>query len=539
MTVAGALAIRSVYARAARGLAAAEFVRSLTGWRRFLFAFVTGLLSALSFAPFGLFPFLLVAFAVLVLTIDGARSRPKPIGNALLAGWSFGFGHFLAGLYWVAYAFLVDPTAHEWQIPFVLTLFPGGLAIFPAVACAAAARMWSKGFARIFIFAIAYAVAEWLRGHILTGFPWNLPAYGWPASLGVLQSASVVGAYGLSLLTVLFGASLAELGNASRKAPILPAAMTVLFLAIWVGGLLRLAQEPTAFVPGVRLRLVQPDVPQDEKYLKQYRERNWRRLVDLSLAEKGKAPTHIIWPEAAPPFLLSRVPASLSDIQMLTGRSTILMTGAVRMLPRLDGPPRFFNSFYVFGPGGRLLDVYDKSHLVPFGEYLPLASLLDRLGISKLVDSPGSFAAGEGPHSYAVPGAPVMGPLICYEVIFPGAVVGAVRPGWLVNVTDDSWFGPPSSTGPYQHLLIARVRAIEEGLPIARAANTGISAVIDPLGRIVARLGAGKMGMVDAGLPAALAPPFYARFGDLVFFFFLFVCAFVAYIGSRPYRRQM
>lgn len=530
----------AVGASAVRLLAAwAEFVRALTGWRRFLFAFATGLLSALSFAPFGLFPFLLIAFAILVLLIDGAQARPNPVGNAAFAGWSFGFGHFLAGLYWMAYAFLVDPSAHAWQIPFVLTLLPGGLAIFPAAVCAAAAALWRKGFARIFIFAIAYALAEWLRGHILTGFPWNLPAYGWAASLAVLQSTSAIGAYGLSLLTVLFGASLAALGECRGKAFVLPAAMTGLFLAIWVGGALRLSEEPAAFVPGVHLRLVQPDVPQDEKYLPQYRVRNWSRLVDLSLAKSGPAPTHIVWPEAAPPFLLARVPDALAGIANLTAHGTVLMTGAVRALPRAGAPPRFFNSFYVFGAGGKLLDVYDKFHLVPFGEYLPLAPLLERLGISKLVDSPGSFTPGDGPRSYAVPGAPSMAPLICYEVIFPHAVVGTARPGWLVNVTDDSWFGPPSSTGPSQHLFSARVRAVEEGLPIARAANTGISAVIDPLGRIVERLGSGKMGVVDAGLPAALSPTFYAQFGDLGFFLLLLVCASIAYIGVRPPRQGM
>lgn len=523
-----------VLAAAARaGATAVDFVRALTGWRRLAFALVTGLMSALAFAPYGWFPFLLLAFALLVLLIDGVEARAKPVRNAFYLGWSFGFGHFLAGLYWVAYAFMVDPSAHEWQIPFVLVLFPGGLALFPAFACALAARLWRKGFARIFVFAVCFAIAEYLRGHILTGFPWNLSAYGWAATLGVLQSASVLGAYGLSLLTILFGASLAMLGDRSPRAWALPAALAAAFVLIWVGGLLRLAETPTAFVPGVRLRLVQPDVPQDEKYQPQYRVRNWQRLIDLSRAEHGPAPTHIIWPEAAPPFLLARTAWALDDIVQLTRRGTVLMTGAARAAVQSGAPPRFFNSFYIFGARGRLLDVYDKFHLVPFGEYLPLAPLLTRLGISKLVDSPGGFTAGPGPRAYGVPGAPPAGPLICYEVIFPGAVVGRTRPGWLVNVTDDSWFGPSSSSGPYQHLLIARVRAIEEGLPIARAANTGVSVIIDPLGRILSRLGSGKMGVVDGGLPVALTHTIYASFGDAAFFLLLFSCATIAYIGPR------
>ena len=513
---------------------AAAFVRALVGWRRFVFAIVIGLLSALAFAPFGVFPFLLIGFAVLVLFIDGARTRPNPIRNAAFAGWAFGFGHFLGGLYWVAYAFLVDPSAHEWQIPFVLTLFPGGLALFPAFACATAAAAWRKGFRRVFIFAIAYGVAEWLRGHILTGFPWNLPAYGWGASLAVLQSASVIGAYGLSLLTILFGASLALLGERERNAWITPAVMTVLFAAIWAGGALRLGMEPTAFVPGVQLRLVQPDVPQDEKYQRRYLLRNWNRLLDLSRVDHGQKPTVIIWPEAAPPFLLARSPEALGEIAALTGNKAVLMTGAVRVSFDDAGKRHFYNSFYIFGHEGRIIGIYDKFHLVPFGEYLPLAGLLEQLGISKLVDSPGNFTPGDGPHTYALPDLPSVGPLICYEVIFPGAVVGKARPGWLANVTDDSWFGPPGSTGPHQHLLTAQVRAIEEGLPIARAANTGISAVIDPLGRIVSRLSSGKLGTVDAGLPVALPSTLYFHHQDMGFLVLLFACAGIVYIGIRP-----
>lgn len=508
-------------------------VRGLTGWRRFVFAVVVGLLSALAFAPYGLFPLLLIGFAALVLLIDGAAARPKPIRNAAFVGWAFGYGHFLGGLYWVTYAFLVDPGAHAWQIPFVLVFFPGGLALFPAAASAAAAWFWRKGYTRIFLFAAAYAVAEYLRGHVLTGFPWNLPAYGWAASLGVLQSASVVGAYGLSLLTILFGASLAALGDHERHGWVLPAAMSVAFIALWGAGLARLAEHPTRFVPKVQLRLVQPDVPQDQKYLPQDRYRNWERLITLSVEKKGAAPTHIVWPEAAPPFLLARTRWALDDVARLTASGTVLMTGAARAVREAHGKPLFYNSFFIFGRGGRLLDVYDKFHLVPFGEYLPWPGVLNALGLSKLVNMPGSFSSGDGPHTYVVPGAPPVGPLICYEVIFPGAVVGPVRPAWLVNVTDDSWFGPPESSGPPQHLLTARVRAIEEGLPIARAANTGISAIIDPLGRLVSMLGSGRMGVVDSGLPAALRPTLYARFGDWAFLVLLFSCVSIAYIGAR------
>ena len=504
--------------------AAGAFVRDLSGWRRFLFAFAIGLLSALSFAPFGFFPFLLLGFAALILLVDGAQTHAHPVRSAALAGWAFGFGQFLAGLYWVAYAFLVDPLQHAWQLPLVALIFPGGLALFPALASGVAARFWRSCPARIFLFAALYAGTEWLRGNILTGFPWNIPAYGWVASLGVLQSAAFVGGYGLSLLTILFGASLALLFDGSRNWKF-PAAMTALFAAIWLGGLYRLESTPVADVPNVRLRLVQPNVPQDDKYTPSLRLAHWRELVELSLARgTGPAPTHIIWPEAAPPFLLAREPGALDDIAIITGTNRVLMTGTVRVEAMPGTQPRYFNSFYVFAHGGALIATYDKFHLVPLGEYVPLRSLLEPLGLSKLVNIPGSFESGDGPHTYTVPGAPPFGPLICYEILFPGEVTAPNRPAWFVNVTDDSWFGPPSSAGPKQHMLTARVRAIEEGLPVARDANTGITAVIDPLGRVTAQLAAGKVGVLDAKLPRALPETWFARFGEWGFVLMLFGC---------------
>jgi apolipoprotein N-acyltransferase len=348
--------------------------------------------------------------------------------------------------------------------------------------------------------------------------------------LGVLQSAALIGAYGLTLLTILLGASLARLCDKDSRAYLMPSAMTVLFALLWVGGDVRLATVHPGDVPGVRLRLVQPNVPQNEKYLRRYVSRNWERLIDLSNSHANEPITHLIWPEAAPPFLLTREPVALDDISVLTNGNRVLMTGAERVLATPDGDFHYFNSLYIFAHGGQLLDVYDKFHLVPFGEYLPFSDLLTAIGISKLVDSPGGFTPGDGPHSYAVPGAPPAGPLICYEILFPGAVVGGIRPGWFVNVTDDSWFGP--STGPYQHLLTAQVRAIEEGIPVARAANTGISAVIDPLGRVTASLGLGQMGVVDANLPKALGATLYARVGNLAFLVLVLMCAIGGYLGS-------
>jgi apolipoprotein N-acyltransferase len=509
-----------------------DFLRKLAGWRALAASVLAGGVFALGFAPFNFFPAMLAGLAVLVLLMDGRAARPKPVRGGAALGWGFGFGQFAVGMHWIFYPFLVDPLEHAWQIPFVVVLFPGGLALFAAFACAVALRLWTSGASRILTFTVCYAVAEWLRGHVLTGLPWNLPAYGWGASLAVMQSAALFGAYGLSLLTVLFGASLADLFAA--KGRWLPIVTTGLFAVLWLGGAIRLGATPTVLAADVRLRLVQPNIPQDEKYARDLIGRNWQRLIDLSTQKSDTPPTVIVWPEAAPPVLLQRSPEALDRIAVLTGSSRSLITGNQRIEFGSDGRRHIFNSLYIFGHGGALVGTYDKFHLVPFGEYLPLEPFLAALGITKLVGFPGSFDAGDGPHTLHVPGAPDTGPLICYEILFPGAVIGETRPGWLVNVTDDSWFGPWA--GPRQHLLAARVRAIEEGLPVARAANTGISAVIDPVGRIVAELGLDETGVVDARLPQALPKTIYARLGDLGFGLLLMLCSAFSWVLAR--RRQ-
>ena len=508
------------------GAYVAATVHNLRGWRALTLAFLSGLLSALAFAPFGIFPLLLLSLAVLVFLLDGAQSSVRPIWRSAVLGWVYGLGQFLAGLYWVAYAFLVEPLQHAWQIPFVALIFPGGLALFIAVCCALSAVFWREGASRIFTFTAAYGLAEWLRGHILTGFPWNLAGYGWGGSLAVLQSVSLFGVYGLTLLTILFGGSLALLAQRDRACWI-PAALTALFAAFWIGGALRLKAYPTEFVPGVRLRLVQPNVAQADKYLPALRVQHWQELVDLSRLHHGPKPTHIIWPEAAPPFLLARVPWALADVAAITAGNVVLMTGAVRAAPEPDGSIPFRNSFYIFAHA-QLLATYDKFHLVPFGEYVPFPNTLRSLGIDKLVNQPGSFAGGDAPHTYTVPDAPAVGPLICYEILFPAEVTATERPGWFVNVTDDAWFGPASSSGPYQHLLVARVRAIEEGIPVARAANTGISAVIDPHGRMLTQLGIDRTGVVDSPLPRALPPTVFARLHHLIFWALMGLCILAA-----------
>jgi len=500
-------------------------IRGLKGWRRLAFAFSAGAFSALGFAPVEFFPALLLGFSALVLLLDGAAPAPRSWRVAALCGWSFAFGQYLIGWHWIGYAFMVDPSAHLWQLPFALLLLTGGLALYAGIACALAMLVWKEGFPRLLIFAAFYAAGEWVRGHALTGFPWNLPAYGWGVSLAMMQSNSLIGAYGLSFLTILLGASLAEFCARRLAAPL---SMIFLFACIWTYGAIRLAMTPTENVSGVTVRLVQPDIPQNQKYVRRFVLRNWQRLVDLTQLP-GRV-THIIWPEAAPSFLLDRSQTALNEIRLLTQGGRGLITGSARAAVS-GGVPRYYNSLYIFAPGGKIEAVYDKFHLVPFGEYVPFANLLNRIGITKLTEGDTGFSAGDGPHIYQVPHAPAVTPLICYEIIFPGAVTTDQRPGWLVNVTDDSWFGPWA--GPMQHLLIARVRAIEEGLPVARDANTGISAMIDPVGRLTAHLNLGRMGAIDANLPRALPLTFYARFGDIPFALLLLAAVALGFVKFR------
>ena len=496
------------------------------GWRRAAIAFVAGAVSVLALPPFNLWPVLFLTFPVAIWLIDGsAAGRLDGVPAAGIAGWFFGFGYFLAGLYWIGHAFLVDARTFGWLLPFAVTAMPAGLAVFTAAGFAFARMIWPRGAMRIIALAVALTIAEWLRGHVLSGFPWNSYGYALTGPLVLAQSASVLGLWGLTFLAVAIFASPATLADQPialrRRAA--PLAIGILLLAAMAGfGAWRLAQNPTQFVDNVRLRIMQPNLPQDEKF--NYAARHKIMSHYLSLSDRATGPqnsglrdvTHLIWPESAFPFFLTREGDAMAQIAELLPPGTVLITGAARAAePSPDRRIRAYNSVYVIDHDGTVLSVYDKVHLVPFGEYLPFQSALEQLGLMQLTKLPGGFLSGDRPRSYQLPGAPRMAPLICYEIIFPGAAVpSGERPGWLLNVTNDAWFG--ISSGPYQHFQQARVRAIEEGLPLVRAANNGISATIDPFGRIIAQLPLGTEGVLDSPLPRATARTIYARFGDSI-----------------------
>ena len=521
----------------------------LTGWQRFAASFVFGLFTVAAQAPIHLFAILIVTLPSVVWLLDGTdtptRENWKPARSAAAIGWWFGFGYFLGSLYWIGEAFLVEAEMFGWLLPFAVTGLPAGLALFTAAAFALARYHWPPGYRRTLTLAVAWAASEWLRGHILTGLPWNLAGHAVTVSDSLMQSVALFGSYGTTLLILTVFLTIASYDPRRRKprddreirelGVWRPTAVAFAVLGlVWFGGGVRLLASDTTWVEGVTLRLVQPNVPQREKWKPENRQEIVGQFLRMSDAPPapGAMPTHIVWPESALPFIVDREPVLRSAISRVLAPGGVLLLGAVRGEPDETNPDRelgrFFNSLHIMGPDGEIRQTYDKAHLVPFGEYLPLQSVLEAIGLQQLTRLRGGYQSGPGPQTLAVPGAPAVSPLICYEIIFSGGVVGAERPGWIVNVTNDAWFG--SSAGPYQHLAQARLRAVEQGLPVARAANTGISAMIDPFGRVLETIPLNREGVIDTRLPEALPPTLYARIGDWLFLVLLGAVAVLAYL---------
>ena len=509
----------------------AQRLRGLDGWPRSAVAFLAGLIAALSMPPFFAWPVLLLCFPIFVWLLDGIAARPGPRLRRFVAaqtlGWAFGFGYFIASLYWIGAAFLVEAEVYAWMMPLAVIALPAGMALYWGGAAAFSVVLWRPGIRRILVLAVFFSIAEWLRGHLFTGFPWNALGYAAEGVPGLDQLAAFVGLWGLTFLVVLWAATPACLSDRSRE----PAASAMVAVILAAGALLagvgqfRVPAEPAPPVPGIALRIVQPNVPQSDKWRYDNAAAIFERLLRLS--EPGTAAKAVrrvvLWPESSVPFLIDEHPAALAHLAARLPDDATLVMGSLRRSTPGDAGADVFNSVFAI-VGGRIMAVYDKWHLVPYGEYLPLESWLAPLGLRRLVTIPGSFASGTGPRTLAISGLPTFSPLVCYEAIFPGEVRDADdRPAWLLNVTNDGWFGETS--GPHQHLAQARLRAIEEGLPLVRAANTGISAVIDPYGRVVASLPLGVEGVLDGELPRPIAPTVYGRFGDAIFWLFLMVAA--------------
>lgn len=523
----------------------AERITNLTGRRRAAAAALAGLVSVLAMAPFNFFPVLFVSIPALIWLIDGAvreadqtiRPQRTRIKKGAFLGWLFAVGYFSGGWFWIGHAFLVDAERFAALMPVMLLTLIALMALYGAAAGALAAAAWRPGSRRVIIFALAWVIFEYLRGHLFTGFPWNLFGYAFAGSNIMIQPAALIGIYGLSLLALVI-AALPAVFYASEgfatKHPVqagLWAAALLISLSLY--GTARLIGE-TQINPAetVQLRIIQPNIKQQDKWRPENKEQILRTYMSLTSSPGIEDIDIVIWPEVALPFVLDRNSEIRRILGSLLPREAVLVTGSIRYSGD-SSALKAYNSVMVINPAGQITALYDKAHLVPYGEYLPFKKLLNALGLEKLTNIRADFSAGPGPRTLQLPNDTSISPLICYEIIFPGQIVDpASRPHWIANLTNDAWFG--DLTGPYQHFQKARLRAIEQGLPVIRAANTGISAVIDGYGRVLQALALNETGMIDAVLPPPLAPPPYARFGDLMLLPLLLLAAGLICWPPRP-----
>lgn len=483
-------------------------------------ALFLGALSALALPPLNLFPVLLICVPGLLGLIAEAQTRRR----VFWLGYAFGFAHQMLGVYWITEAILIRAAEYWWLVPWAVPLLAAILAIFTAVPCLIA---WhTAGMSeRVLALAGAWVLSNLALQFVATGFPWNLwgSTVELPGVAGnvLIQIGSLIGIHGMTLAVMLL-AAMPALSWRWRRVGIGGAVVWVSF-GVW-----RL-HIPDPRPPGVTAIVVQGDVPEKEKWNQNDAALIFDHYLQLSreaLLQAGPGQKVLIWPEVASPFLLGEDLPARQAIAAVTGPDTPAVIGAVRFKGQTP-----YNSLFVLDPPPTIAAVYDKWHLVPFGEYQP-----GWLPGIQLVD--GSFGSGRGPATLHVPRLPAFGPLICYEAVFTGQiVVRRDRPEWLINITNDAWFG--NSSGPRQHLAAARMRAVEEGLPLVRAANTGISAAFDAKGRELGRIGLDRAGTRAFALPGMLPPTVYAKGGLFIPLILSLVCLLAArlQLGRYPNRR--
>ena len=475
---------------------------------RLALALLAGALMTAGHPPVGLPWTMFLAVPALVWLVGTAPT----VGAAALVGWTAGFGYLATALHWIGHAFLVDPDQFALLMPLGVLVLPAGLALYWAAGFAAARWLWPGGAVRgTLLLAACWTAAEVARAFLFTGFPWALPGYVW-VDLPPMQAAAWGGPFGMTLLTlVLCGLPLS--GVLQRRWAVAGVALAA-GGAVWAAGALRLPEAPAYAPDAAVVRVVQPNAPQHLKFVPGHREEFYRRTLEATAAPPDAAlgrPDIVVWPETSVHFVPKDRPDEVDRIAEAAGGATVIL-GALHV-ERAEAGARWTNALETVLPDGSLGARYDKHHLVPFGEYMPLWTVARHLGLPQFTAGPG-FAAGPGPRTMAADGVPPFSALICYEAIFAHEVVAeGRRPDWMVQLTNDAWFG--TFAGPQQHYAQARIRAIEQGLPIVRAANTGISAVVDSHGREVASLALDSYGRVDAKLPSPLASTLYSRFGDL------------------------
>ncbi|WP_102226130.1 apolipoprotein N-acyltransferase [Acidimangrovimonas sediminis] len=493
--------------------------------RALLGAAALGALAALGQAPLGFWWATLAALALLTAWV----ARAPSVARAVWIGWFAGAGMFGTAMYWIVDPFLVDPARDLWMAPFAWLFLSFGMALFWALA-AGVGRWLGRGAAgRAIGFALALAGTDLLRTYLFTGLPWALVGHVWVGTW-LAQADIFLGPVGLSLMTTLAAALPAALGRVRGTAVSAVGLVAVAGFGAW-----RVSQPIPPRATPIEVRLIQPNATQSQKWNPKMQYVFWERLLKATAAPvaKGRPPLDlIVWPETSAPFLLNDPGAGL-DMIAEAAQGVPVAFGVQR-----GAGQRYYNSLAVMDHKGDIEAIYDKHHLVPFGEYVPYGDLLAKVGVSAFAAQEGNgYTPGSGPAVLDL--GPKIGkvlPLICYEAIFPADLLNAPgRADWILQVTNDAWFG--NFAGPYQHLAQTRLRAIEEGLPFLRAANTGVTAVIDPYGRVLKSLPLNTQGMIEASVPGALAPPPYTRWGDWpVLWLILAGLAGVALIGRRGQR---
>ena len=507
-----------------------SYLISSKGKKRYFLCFILGTISAYAFAPyfvFPLFPLTIAAFLFVVIT----SKNPK---QAFWAGWFYGFGHFVFGLYWISNSLLVDPEKFAWMIPFAISLIPAVLAFYVALTSWVTFKFISSNKKRILLFPVIWVVFEILRTYLFTGFPWNLAGYVFAFSDAMMQPAALITIYGLSFLAVLSGSILCclfsvEGRKVSSSGCFIPAVMVYAFISVlFVSGFgyLHISDKYYASQKeGINLRLVQPSIPQQMKWHPDAALQVFLKHIEMTKTDNGFKPDMVIWPEAATPFTLGADPYARRVISEAIPEGSFLVTGGVRV----DGYGAF-NSVEVLNSSDEIVASYDKARLVPFGEFVPFRRFFPI--VNKITPGDTDFSRGGGASALSVGNITPFSPLVCYEVIFPFYKPDeSTGYSWIVNVTNDAWFG--DSSGPHQHLTMARFRAIEQGKPVIRVANNGISAIIDANGRMVKKLDLYERGIIDGNLPAKMD----MSIATIYFCATIAIAVFLAILCKIIYRR--
>lgn len=525
-----------------------KHVCSIAGWRGFLFNFILGGLAVLGHAPFYFWPITVLCFAAFMLRLDGASESARSVRSGFWTGFGFGLGYFLFGFYWIGSAFIARGAGFVAVMPFAIVLFASGLAMFWGVAGALYLRLSNHSAWRAGVFACLLFIAEFARGHVFGGLPWNLPGYVFAAGQPVSQIANIVGIYGVSALVIFLAVGLALVISERRFVPFVIG--LIVFASVYAYGAVRLRSAPIAdieYVENVKLRIVHADISQQDKFDDSKYVEIANHYMRLSAKEGFDDVTHVIWPEGAVPGLMFEdrgLMGAIADI-MLSGRGDppVFIAQTLRAERRVNQDTNYYNSaaavtFSQIDPP-QFTSFYDKQRLVPFGEFMPGGKLVEKLNIPSLSAAMRSMQHGITGDVPLLPGLPPVSLQICYEIIFPGFTPKTVtpkslKPEWILNVSNDSWYG--DSSGPRQHINQARYRAIEQGLPIVRSTSGGISGTIDPYGRQLTQIGINEDGILDTTLPRPLQKTMYS--GWINFMIFLLSCGglLLSFLGVRRAR---